>query len=226
MKLRNFSFKSIRSIISTAKTHLRHTPLLVWLNGLTILALGTLSIYAKIKRKGEGIENLFSDPFNTQTFYLGWFTGISEILWCAAIAICLFTTFLLPPPNRQSKSFFLVSALLMALLYFDDRFRLTLILVAFFGAYTKVKAVVYSIYGSLLILYGWKFWRRISKTPYLPLLVAFFLFAFSSAIDITPMTSRGAHAMLEDGTKLIGLINLALYFWYVCYGEVKQCLRT
>ena len=226
MEPRNSRFQLLRSIFRSYKKHLSRIPLLVWLNGLTIVALSSLSIYAKIKRKGEEIEDLFSDPFNVQTFYFGWLTGISEILWCAAIAICLFTTFLLPQPNRQSKSFFLVSALLMSLLYLDDRFRLTLILIVFFGAYTKVKAVVYSIYGLLLILYGWKFWQRISKTPYFPLLVSFFSFAFSSVIDITPMASRGAHAMLEDGTKLIGLINLALYFWYVCYGEVKQYLRN
>ena len=226
MKLGNFIFKSLRSLVDIGKKHLFPIPLLVWLNGLAIVALGSLSLYAKIQNKGEGIENLFSDPFHSTTYYFGWFTGISEILWCVAIAICLFTTFLLPQANHRAKSFFLASSLLMALLYFDDRFRLTLILVVFFGAYTKVKAIVYSIYGSLLVLYGWKFRQKISKTPYLPLLFSFFLFAFSSFIDITPMTSRGTHAMLEDGTKLIGLINLTLYFWYTCYREVKQYLRN
>ncbi|MDJ0631801.1 MAG: hypothetical protein QNJ34_01300 [Xenococcaceae cyanobacterium MO_188.B29] len=225
MKLGNlgkFIFQLLRSLTSIDKKHLLPIPLLVFLNGLAIVALGSLSIYAKIENKGAGIENLFSDPFNRSTFYLGWFTGISEILWSTAIAVCLFTTFLLPPANRKVKGFFLVSSLLMALLYFDDRFRLTLILVVFFGAYTKVKAIVYSIYGSLLILYGWKFRQIIKKTLYLPLILSFLLFTLSSVVDITPMTSRGAHAMLEDGTKLIGLINLTLYFWYACYTEVKQ----
>ena len=225
MKLGNFIFHSLRSLISIGKKHLLPIPFLIWLNGLAIGVLGSLSIYAKIQNKGEGISNLFSDPFQIRTFYFGWFTGISEILWCVAIAICLFTACLLPKLNHRAKSFFFASSLLMTLLYFDDRFRLTLIIVVFFGAYTKVKAIVYSIYGSLLILYGWRFRKIISKTPYLPLLVSFFLFAFSSFIDITPMTSRGAHAMLEDGTKLIGLINLTLYFWYTCYTEVKQSLH-
>lgn len=222
MKLRNSIVQVWRSLVRIGKKHLFPIPLLVWLNSLAIVALGSLSIYAKIRNKGKGIENLFSDPFNKSTFYFGWFTGISEILWCAAISICLFTTLLLPQSNRQSKSFFLVSALLMSLLYFDDRFRLTLIIVVFFGAYIKVKAIVYGIYGSLLVLYGWKFRQRISKTFYLPLIASFLLFAFSSAVDIIPFSSRGAQAMLEDGTKLIGLINLTLYFGYACYTEVKQ----
>lgn len=225
MKPGNFLVYSLRSLVIFAQKHLFSLPLLVWFNGLAILSLGSLSIYAKIQNKGEGIENLFSDPFDVGAFYFGWFTGVSEILWCIAISVCFFTTFLLPQPNRQLKSFFLVSALLMSLLYLDDRFRITLILIVFFGAYTQVKAVVYSIYGSLLILYGWKFRQRISQTLYLPLLISFCLFAFSSLIDITPITSRGVHAMLEDGTKLIGLINLTLYFWYTCYTEVKPYIR-
>lgn len=222
MKPENLIFQQMRSLITFCKKHLFSLPLLVWLNSLAIVALGSLSIYAKIQHKGENIHNLFSDPFNIRTFYFGWFTGISEIFWGTAIAVCLFTSFLLPRTNHRAKSFFLSGSLLMSLLYFDDRFRLTLIIVVFFGAYTKVKAIVYSIYGSLLILYGWKFRRKISQTPYLPLLFSFLLFAFSSVVDITPMTSLGARAMLEDGTKLIGLLNLTLYFWYVCYSEVKQ----
>lgn len=222
MKLENFIVQPLRSLISVGKKHFFSLPLLVWLNGLAILSLGSLSIYAKLNHKGDRIDNLFSDPFSVRTFYFGWFTGISEIFWGTAIAVCLFTTFLLPKKERRAKNFFLVSSLLMTLLYFDDRFRLTLIIVVFFGAYTKVKAIVYSIYGLLLILYSWKFRQKISKTPYLPLIFAGFLFAFSSAVDITPMTSRGAHAMLEDGTKLIGLLNLTFYFGYVCYSEVKQ----
>ena len=225
MKLGSFIVQSLHSLISIGKKHLFSIPLLIWLNSLAIVVLGSLSIYAKIQNKGEGISNLFSDPFQVRTFYFGWFTGISEILWCVAIAICLFTTCLLPQVNHRAKSFFLSSSLIMSLLYLDDRFRITLIMVVFFGAYTKVKAIVYSIYGSLLILYGWKFRQRISKTAYLPLLFSFLLFAFSSVIDITPMASRGTHAMLEDGTKLIGLINLTLYFWHTCYAEVKQYLR-
>ncbi len=44
----------------------------------------------------------------------------------------------------------------------------------------------------------------------------------SSAIDITPISSRGIHAMLEDGTKLVGLINLTIYFWWICQQEIKK----
>lgn len=106
-------------------------PLLIRLNFFTIVFLGLLSIYAKVRSKGQGVENLFSDPFNIGIFYLGWLTSISEIMWCMAIAICSFTIALLPRSDYRFKLFLSFSALLMALFYFDDRFRLTLILCAF-----------------------------------------------------------------------------------------------
>ena len=213
-----------KSWLRRLQQHFAHIPTLVWLNILTIVILTLLSIYAKIKSKGSNIEILFSDPFNIGIFYLGWLTGISETLWCGAIAICIFTAVLLPKTSNPYRLFLLVSALVMALLYFDDRFRLTLILCVFFGNYKIVKTTVYSFYGLLLILYGTRFRRIIRHTPYIPLLVSFCLFAFSSAIDITPMSSRGLHAMLEDGSKLIGLINLTIYFGYVCQKEINKYL--
>ncbi len=213
-----------KSYLRSLKSHVTRFPLFVWLNILTIIFLGILSLYAKIEQKGQGVENLFSDPFNIGIFYFGWLTSISEILWCVAISLCLFTVSLLPKLNRRSKFFLLTSALLMSWLYFDDRFRLTLILCVFFGAYRLVKLTVYSIYGALLLLYAWKFRGVIQQTPYIPLVIAFVLFAFSSAIDITPMSSRGFHAMLEDGTKLIGLIDLTAYFWYVCQQTISLYL--
>ncbi len=143
-------------------------------------------------------------------------------MWCTAIAICLFSAFLLPKSNRRFPIFLCASALVMLLLFLDDRFRLTLILCVLFNTCKIVKLAVYSIYGLLLVGYAWLFRRTIRQTPYIPLLVAFCLFGFSSAIDITPISSRGIHAMLEDGTKLIGLINLTIYFWWICQQEIKK----
>ena len=222
MTRKSNSFPSFHSWLRRSQQHFSRIPILIWLNILTIVFLGFLSIYAKVKSKGHGIEILFSDPFNIGVFYLGWFTGVSETLWCAAIAICLFTGMLLPNSSRKFIIFLVMSALVMTLLYLDDRFRLTLILCVVFGTYQGVKATVYSIYGLLLLFYAWAFRHTIRKTPYIPLLIAFSLFGFSSVIDIAPINSKGINAMLEDGTKLIGLINLTIYFWYICQREIKK----
>lgn len=215
-------FPLFKSWLKQGKQQFQSIPVLIWSNVLTILLLSLLSIYAKIKSKGSGIENLFSDPFYFNIFYEGWLTSISEILWCTAISICLFASFLLSKLNRPFQIFLWGSALVMLLLFFDDRFRLTLLLCAFVGTCKVVKLGVYSIYGIMLISYALVFGRIIRQTPYIPLLVSFFLFGFSSAIDIAPIGGRGIHAMLEDGTKLIGLINLTVYFWWICQQEIQK----
>ena len=216
--------KTLQSLITLGKQHLSRIPWLIAFNILAIVVLSCLGIYARIQGKEQGLVNLFSDPFSSHYFYLGWLTGISEIIWSIAIAVCLFTCTLLPRFHRR-QIFFLASGLLMTLLYIDDRFRLTLILSAFFGSYLKVKVAIYLTYGTLLVAYGKKFWFVISQTPYFPLILAFFLFGFSSAVDITPLSNRALHAMLEDGSKLVGLINLTVYFWYLCYSEIKKLYR-
>ena len=224
MNSKSNSWFSVTAWLRRGKQHFQSIPVLIWLNTLTVVVLSILSIYAKTKSKGAGIESLFSDPFYFGIFYLGWLTSVSEIMWCTAISISLFTAILLTPANRRFGIFLFASALVMILLFLDDRFRLTLILCAFFGTCKVVKSAVYLLYGLVLISYAWLFRHTIKKTPYVPLLVSFCLFGFSSAIDIAPINSRGIHAMLEDGTKLIGLINLTIYFWWVCQQELKKNL--
>jgi hypothetical protein len=222
MSEKSSAFPIFKSWFKRGKQHFQSIPILIWSNALTILLLGLLSIYAKIKSKGSGIANLFDDPFYFSTFYGGWLTSFSEILWCTAIAICLFASFLIPKSYRPFQVFLWGSSVVMLLLFLDDRFRITLLLCAFFGTCKLVKLIVYSFYGVILISYGFIFRRTIRQTPYFPLLVAFFLFGFSSAIDIAPISGVGVHAMLEDGTKLIGLINLTLYFWWICQQAIKK----
>ena len=218
------AFPMIKFWLDKGKQHFSRIPILIWLNAIAVITLSLLSIYARLRSKGASIESLFSDPFYIGIYYLGWFTSVSEIMWCSSIAICIFSGILLPSSNRQFKIFLFGSSLVMLLLFFDDRFRSTLILCAFFGTCKVVKLSVYSLYGLVLILYAWFFRHTIRKTPYIPLLISFCLFGFSSAIDITPISSRGVHAMLEDGTKLVGLINLTIYFWWICHQEIKQNL--
>lgn len=226
MKVISKSVPFVKYWLQKGKQHFSSIPILIWLNIFTVIVLSLLSLYAKIRSKGAGIESLFSDPFHFDILYLGWFTSISEIMWCTAIAICLFTAFLLPQLNRRFGIFLNASALVMLLLFLDDRFRFTLILCAFFGTCKVVKLVVYGVYGIILVSYAWLFRHTIKKTPYVPLLVSFFLFGFSSAIDIAPINGRGINVMLEDGTKLIGLINLTIYFWWICQQEIKYNLRA
>ena len=205
------------------KKHFFTVPFLVVFNTLTVLILAVLSVYAKVNNQGDGVERLFSDPFNFWFPYEGILTGVSEVLWCIPVAICAFTFGVLRQKEPQSRSaiFLFFSALLLGVFFLDDRFRMTLIL----SRLGISKKLIYLCYGSAIFLYGLKFRRYIKTTPYLPLVVAFVLFAISRFEDILALPSQGVHAMLEDGTKLLALLNLAMYFWHICHQELRRHLQ-
>ena len=205
------------------KKHFFTVPFLVVFNTLTVLILAVLSVYAKVNNQGDGVERLFSDPFNFWFPYEGILTGVSEVLWCIPVAICAFTFGVLRQKEPQSRSaiFLFFSALLLGVFFLDDRFRMTLIL----SRLGISKKLIYLCYGSAVFLYGLKFRRYIKTTPYLPLVVAFVLFAISRFEDILDLSSQGVHAMLEDGTKLLALLNLAMYFWHICHQELRRHLQ-
>ncbi len=205
------------------KKQYNHVPFLLLCNTLTVLLLGGLGIYAKITNKGSGFERLFSDPFNFWLPYDGILTGVSEILWCIPVIISAFTFGVLrqQPSRSRAEMFLLCSALLLGVFFLDDRFRMTFIL----AGLGVSKKLIYLCYGIGVFMYGVKFRRFILTTPYLPLIAAFILFAISRLEDIFSAQSQGVHAMLEDGTKLLALINLALYFWHVCHQEIWHNLQ-
>ncbi|MEG4507799.1 hypothetical protein QUA81_29480 [Microcoleus sp. F6_B4] len=216
-------FDKIPKLSNTLKVFKKNffsIPFLVFFNILTILILGGVSIYAKLNNKGRGVERLFSDPFNFWFPYEGILTGVSEVIGCLPVAICAFTFGVLrqKEPGSKAAIFLFFSALLLGVFYLDDRFRMTLIM----SRLGISKKLIYLCYGSAVFLYGVKFWRYIKTTYYLPLVAAFFLFAISRFEDILETPHQALHAMLEDGTKLLGLVNLALYFWYVCHHEVLR----
>jgi hypothetical protein len=210
----------LATFLEFLKQHLFTVPFLAAFNTLTVLILGGLSLYAKLNNQGDGVERLFSDPFNSWFPYEGILTGVSEVLWCIPVAICAFTFGVLrqKEPRSRSTIFLFFSALLLGVFFLDDRFRMTLIL----SGLGISKKLIYLCYATAVFLYGVKFWRYIKTTPYLPLVAAFILFAISRFEDILGSRSLGVHAMLEDGTKLLALLNLALYFWHVCHQEVGR----
>ncbi|MEP0864941.1 hypothetical protein NDI37_10715 [Funiculus sociatus GB2-A5] len=188
-------------------------------NGLTVLLFFALSIYAKLWGKGRAIEFIFADPFSIKRPYYGFLTSVSEIIWCIGATTCLFSFSLLKSihPKRKGNLFILCSALGLFALLADDLFRITLILNGTAGV---PKIVMYLVYGVGAIAYGFLFRHRLVSTPYILLLVGGLLFAISCIVDVLPIQGQGTPAMLEDGTKLLGIINITFYFWHVCCDEI------
>jgi hypothetical protein len=211
------------NFLEAFKKHFFSVPFVAAFNTLTVLILGGLSVYGKLNNQGDGVARLFRDPFNYVFPYEGILTGVSEVLWCVPVAICAFTFGVLRQKDPRSRSgiFLFFSALLLGVFFLDDRFRMTLIF-STWGISTKL---IYLCYGSAVFLYGVKFGRYIKTTPYLSLVAAFLLLAISRFADFLPLPSEGAHEILEDGTKLLALLNLTMYFWHVCHQEVWRHLQ-
>lgn len=197
-------------------------------NGLAILIIVSFGIFAKggrslfkrirvVYRLFDEAEPIFDQP------YLGLLTHVSEIVLCLAAAFCLFSFYLVSQvrPGSQRSYFLLFSAIFLSIFMADDLFRLTLILQVSFGI---PKAFMYCLYGAGLATYFYKFWRIIALTRYPLLLIASFLLIVSGVADLVHGDGEGISAMLwgilEDSTKLIGIISIALYFWHVCQTEV------
>jgi hypothetical protein len=213
---------------------IRQYEIILFLNSLILLPLLGLAAYIKFAglynpsqhhRRVQLLIRLFDEPFWSNQPYLGLFTNISELLWCISATICLFSFFLLQiiRDRRKEDYFILYAGILLAILLIDDMFRITLMLALF----AKIpKAIMYSIYGGAAFAYGIYFWRRILSTPYVLLVISGFLFVLSGMTDSIHLQGTGTPIMLEDGTKFLGILNIAIYFGLVCKGEIARSLKS
>jgi hypothetical protein len=207
------------------------SPGFVWSNGISLGLLGALGIYARLFSKGPAFSRLFADPYVNQNFiYLGLLTNLSEVLWCIALAICLFSFGVVRSLRspRSSDAFFLATAFIIAMLLLDDLQRVTLALTYGLGV---PKVITYAAYGLMLLSYAWIFRRHIRRnTPYPLLLITLAFFLVSGLTDLTDarfhfVYAEGPTSMLEDGTKLIGLLNLVLFCWKLGQQEILQAVQ-
>lgn len=204
---------------------LAKSPGFIWINGLTLGMLGALGLYASLAHKTKGFAAMFRDPFSGGPIHHGLFTNFSEVVWCVALGICLFCFGLLRSLDRRYDWFLLATAGVIAMLLFDDLQRISLRLMYGPGI---PKGVMYGLYMLVIAAYAHGFRRRILRdTPYPILLITVAMFLISALSDVGGNANRlpGRFALLEDGTKLLGLMNLVLYCWWVGQQEVQRLFR-
>lgn len=192
-------------------------------NGLFLLVFLALTIYVKLTNRGWYITYLFNDPFLGQDPYLSLFTPVSDLLWCVALTICVFSLGLVKTiqPSHKVNLFLLYSAIGIGVLLLDDAFRTHL----FLKEIGIPKTLVYLAYGIAALAYVLSFWRIIRATSYILLVLGIVLLTISIVVDITPLEGQGTLVMLEDGTKLLGVLNITLYFRQVCWQSIMQSLN-
>ena len=176
---------------------------------------------ARHPARAEFLRKLFEENFLSSEPYLGMLTSTSEILWCGAAVTCWFSYSLSRQlhRSRQTQRYLLFSAVLISLFLLDDTFRITLILALLIGV---PKLVMYTLYGMAAIAYGMLFWRKLVTTPYLLLLSAIALLVVSALADVIHLPGTGTPILMEDGTKLLGILNIGLYFYQVCRDEMVR----
>ena len=186
-----------------------------------------VGLYAKIGggKRGHTVSALFADFFSETYPLYGIFTSASDILWCVAASICWFTYSNL---HRHSagevyKRFILWSAIILTLFLVDDLFRLTLILQVYLSV---PKLISYVMYGASVVLYGWTYRKLFLVMPYSLLIAAAGLLVISGITDMLELPGQGTPAILEDGTKLMAVLNICIFFFTVCQRAFSEILSA
>lgn len=193
----------------------------ILVNFLFVLLVVVLVIYAKVF--GSSVGALFLPPLTLPEPDYGFLTRTFQLLCSVPTIVCAFTFVLLKAINPRGKNnlFIFCSALLTGGFLMNEIFRIHIYLLAFGGIPKPLTSLVY---GLIALGYGLAFRRNIKLTPYLLLLTGMGLLFVGILVDSLKLEGDGVPNLLEGIPKLFSEINIALYYWYVCYGEIQRSL--
>jgi hypothetical protein len=202
------------------------TPVLVMAFAATTAIL-SLVIFVGIE-KDVPLDHFTQDPaaIMNAPFYLGLFSYIGILMWCAAAALCFFTMYMVKPANqekRQQRSFLLFSGLITCLFLLDDLFLLHEVV---FPVYLHIPEVgVYLIYSNAIVFYMVLFRNILLRTEFLILGLSFFMIGTSQFVDLVPMPIP-EDSFLEDAVKLFGVVSWLTYYARYCRNVVNDILAA
>ena len=108
------------------------------------------------------------------------------------------------------------------ILAINEIFRIHIILLYF----NIPKFLTISVYGLAILIYGLAFWRRIRQTSYQILIIALALLTLAIAVDLLQINNQGFASLSEGIPKLLSAVNLAGYFWDVCFQEISAQIKS
>lgn len=201
------------------KNQLRQSaPVLVMVYALTTAIL-SIVIFLGIEHDIE-LDHFTQDPASIMgtPFYLGFFSYIGILFWCAGAVVCFFSRAVIPdePSTKRIRSFLLYSGLITTLLMFDDLFLLhELVLPELFFL---PEMVVYLLYLNILLVYAILFRAELLNSEFIILVIAAGLIGASQFVDSIPMPIP-EDSFLEDAVKLFGIVT-----WFTFY--LRYCLQA
>ncbi|MBN1192212.1 MAG: hypothetical protein JXA36_00755 [Coriobacteriia bacterium] len=165
------------------------------------------------QKSGVSTGMLTQDPIFHRPAYTGLLSQAGILLWSAAAAICLLSAFVLR--ERQSWGtpgrFLLSAGLLTLYLCLDDAFMLHDSVLPGIGLF---ESFLYVVYLGLILTFLIGFRKHILQTEYLVLAAALVFFGLSIVCDVWGIPGVDPF-LLEDGTKIVGIVMWSSYFFRV-----------
>ncbi len=189
-----------------------------------VVLLLILALIAGVDRAELPSSLLFYPPATPPTPIAGLLTHSFQLLCCLPPIVCLFSYALLcqEASFNNSYNFLLFSGIITGLIAINEIFRIHIILLYF----NIPKFLTISVYALAILIYGLVFWRRIKQTSYQILIIALALLTFAIAIDFLQIKNQGFASLSEGIPKLLSAVNLASYFWDVCFQEISAKIKS
>ncbi len=195
------------------------TPILIIAFAATIALLSAVVLLGI--ESGVDLDNFTQDPtaIMMAPFYLGFFSNIGIVLWCASAAICFLSASVLPKsgPAYPISSYLVSSGLITTLLMFDD---FLLLHEEVFPNYFHIpENSVLLVYINFILIHIIVFRYMILKTEYILIALAIAMVGISKAVAFVPMPIP-EDSFLEDAVKFFGIVAWFIYFTRLGYFEI------
>lgn len=173
------------------------------------------------------VDDLMRDPAAIASLppYIGFFSNLGILLWCAAATLCLFTTLILWRANRQRSLtiFLFYSGLWTLLLTLNDLYLLHETVLPKLLSVPEEAILV--AYGIAFCTYLVRFRRTIFSTPswgWLGLALGLFFASLTIDLWLAGFMSGPIKVFIEDGFKAFGIVSWLGYFLMVCSFAVDR----
>jgi hypothetical protein len=216
------------------------TPLLTVTYSLILIFLVATFWIAKVQNIPMYV--LVADPAEIahKPPYMGLLSQIGILLWSGTFCICWFTASLLGKVKtgvaRVSWTEFLWSSGCLTLLFLlDDWLQIHEYTPVLLGLASEPSGVprflqnsiefaAYIVYIVIFVVYLWRYRGRILQSNVVPIIVALSFLGLSTVIDLLPHEHMRSHDLLEEGTKLIGILSWFNYFVLLSQQRLRQQL--
>lgn len=200
------------------------TPVLL-LSWLAILIALLTAVFASTV-KNIPLDTFTKDPLSISNapFYFGFFSNLGIMFWTASIMTCWFVAYrVFYSGTKNDFRFMLWSGIVTLIMTVDDLFQLhETVMPAYFSISSNM---VYITYINIYLIYFIRFRKKILKSEFITLIIAFLFLGLSTIIDLLPLPIP-KDTFLEDALKLFGTVSWFVYYFRTSNEVLDRKLPT